>query len=342
MGMNFDDEGLLKYLINFVTGMPVECNKIRRVDLYGNKKPSLLFDTTTTDHHHVFTQLKKKKRNGKNFNRGIIGGGGSWKGVNNSRPVYNKKGLMIGFKKTFRFDENNHVWFMKEYRLCDELLEDLRLHGKIRYEDFVLCSIRRKVNWDHFRQNLLASSSSQCQETVKSSAANVIPSDHLNSTLNGNIRPVTLVFKESNVTQLPATIQEECFVPVVHQETPSVSFGAIEEDCSVPVVHPETHSVSFAAIEEECSVPVVHQEIPSGCFVAKESNVSASKEVEECSVPVETRLDNDIATYHKELDAYAASILETMVPYIPEVQEDEDDIPLFSEDFYIGHTNLWS
>ncbi|KAH0717168.1 hypothetical protein KY285_013199 [Solanum tuberosum] len=313
MGMNIDDEQLLKYLINFVTGMPVECDEIRLVDLYGNKMPS----------------------------QGIVGGGGSWNGIN-SKPVYDGKRSVIGFKKTLRFEENNHVWIMKEYHLCDKILEDLRLHGKIRYEDFVVCSIRRKVNWDHIRQNLLASSSSQCQETVKSSAANVIPSQELNSIFNGNISQVSLLAKESNVTQLPAAIQEECSVPVVHPETPSVSFGTIEEECSVPVVHQETPSVSFAAIEEECSVPVVHQETPSVSFVAKESNVPAAKEVEECSVPVETRPDYDIATYHKELDAYAASILETMVPYIPEVQEDEDEIPLFSEDFYIGHTNLWS
>ncbi|KAK4710136.1 hypothetical protein R3W88_004649 [Solanum pinnatisectum] len=305
MGMNFDDEGLLKYLINFVTGMPVECDENRLVDLYGNKKPSQLFDTTTTNYHHVFTQLKRKN---KNFHRAIVGGGGSWKGIDNSKPVYDWERSVIGFKKTFRFKENNLIWIMKEYRLCDKILEDLRVHGKIRYEDFVVCSIRRKVNWDHIRQNLLASSSSKCQETVKSSAANVIPSDELNSILNGHISPVSLLAKESNVTQLPAAIQKECSVPVVHQEIPSVSFAAIEEECSVPVVHQETPSVK----------------------------------VEECSVPVETRPDCDIATHHKELDAYAASILETMVPYIPELQEDEDEIPLFSEDFYIGHTNLWS
>ncbi|KAH0698045.1 hypothetical protein KY289_015527 [Solanum tuberosum] len=98
--------------------------------------------------------------------------------------------------------------------------------------------------------------------------------------------------------------------------------------------------VSLLAIEEECSVPVVHQETPSVSFIAKESNVAAAKE-EECSV----RPDYDIATYHKELDVYAAFVLESMVPYIPEgpePQEDEDQIPLFCEDFYIGHTNLWS
>ncbi|KAG5620905.1 hypothetical protein H5410_006123 [Solanum commersonii] len=70
--------------------------------------------------------------------------------------------------------------------------------------------------------------------------------------------------------------------------------------------------VSLLAIEEECSVPVVHQETPSVSFVAKESNVAAAK-AGECSV----RPDYD----HKELDVYAAFVLESMVPYIPEGPE---------------------
>ncbi|KAG5620924.1 hypothetical protein H5410_006142 [Solanum commersonii] len=81
MWMNIDDEQLLKYLNNFVTGLHVQCYEIRIVDLYGNKKPSQLFETTTTfnqHHHHVFTHLKKKT---KNFNRAIVG---SWKGIETS------------------------------------------------------------------------------------------------------------------------------------------------------------------------------------------------------------------------------------------------------------------
>ncbi|KAK6796584.1 hypothetical protein RDI58_004285 [Solanum bulbocastanum] len=175
MGMNIDDEQLLKYLINFVTGMHVQCDEIRLVDLYGNKKPSQLFETTSTN-HHVFNQLKRKNTGKSNkFHRAIVGGGSTWKKSDISKPIYDRKRTVI-----------------------------------------------------------------------------------------------SPVFKESNVTQLPAEIEEECSVPVVHQETPSVS------------------------------------------LLAKESNVPAAKEVEECSVPVETRPDYDIAIYHKELDAYATSILETI------------------------------
>ncbi|TMW98955.1 hypothetical protein EJD97_003276 [Solanum chilense] len=238
--MNIDDEQLLRYLLKFLTGMLVDCDQIRFVDLYGKEKPSQLF--ATTDRHHVFTQLKKKKGNGKNFNRGIVGGGGSWKGVDNGKPVYNKKGLKIGFKKTFRFDEENHVWIMKEYRPSDNILKALRLRGQIRHEEeFAVCSITRSVN----------------SSKEQSSTTNVVPSDESNS---GNVGPVTLVIKESNVS---------------------------------------------AAKEDECSV-------------------------------------YDIATYHKELDAYAAFQLKSMVPNIPQQQEDDEpnSIPLFYEDFTIDYTHL--
>ncbi|WMV14598.1 hypothetical protein MTR67_007983 [Solanum verrucosum] len=269
MEMNFDDEQLMISLLQFVSGSSVQ---FQLVDLYGNNKPSQIFDTTTsTTEYHVFTQLKKKKTgNGKNFNRGIVGGGGSWKGIDISKPVYDWKKSVIGFKKTFRFEENNHVWIMKEYRLCDKLLNALIQLGRIQHEDeFVVCRITRSVNSSSQViipkvENLLPISSSQPQQTVKffvqdlgqTSAANVIPSVQL----NGNI---SLLTKES---KLPAA-------------------------------------------KEEGSV----------------------------------RPDYDIATYHKELDAYAASILETMVPYIPEPpQEDEvDSVPLFCENFLIGYTDLW-
>ncbi|KAH0696357.1 hypothetical protein KY290_013724 [Solanum tuberosum] len=256
MKMNFDDEQLMISLLQFVSGS--SSVQFQLVDLYGNNKPSQLFDTTTsTTEYHVFTQLKKKKTgNGKNFNRGIVGGGGSWKGIDISKPVYDWKKSVIGFKKTFRFEENNHVWIMKEYRLCDELLNALIQHE----EEFVVCRITRSVNSS---SQVVPISSSQPQQTVKSfvqdlgqtSAANVIPYIQLNGISNG-----------TNISLL-----------------------------------------------------------------TKESKLPASKE--EC----------DIATYHKELDAYAASVLETMVPYIPEPpQEYEvDSIPLFSEDFLIGYTDLW-
>uniref|UniRef100_A0A3Q7EYE9 NAC domain-containing protein n=1 Tax=Solanum lycopersicum TaxID=4081 RepID=A0A3Q7EYE9_SOLLC len=149
MGTNINDEQLIGYLINFVTGVPVGCNEIRIVELYGNKKPSQLFDTTTTDHHYFFTELKKR---GKYFNRGIAGRGGSWRKYGTNEEVVDKNRSVIGFKRRFRFEEENHIWIMKEYCLFDSKLKDLRLRGQIRHEGFVVCSIMRK-----------GTCSSQCQ-----------------------------------------------------------------------------------------------------------------------------------------------------------------------------------
>ncbi|XP_015158228.1 uncharacterized protein [Solanum tuberosum] len=325
MGMYIDDEQLLRYLLKFVTGISVECDEIRLVDLYGNNKPSQLFDTTATTatEYHVFTQLKKKKGNGKNFNRGIVGGGGSWKGIDNGKPVYNKKGLKIGFKKTFRFDEENHVWIMKEYRPSDNILKALRLRGQIRHEEeFAVCRITRSVNSsqvnipsDHNVENFLDSvliSASQCQETVEFFAQNQFQE-------NQDLGQFSAVFAQSQFQDLE---QFNTTNVILSDESNSILNG--NQIGPVSLVFKE--SKLSAAIEEECSVsvPVVHQQTPS------------VKEVE-CSV-------YDIATYHKELDAYAASQLKSMVPYIPQQQEDDeaDSIPLFYEDFYIDYTDLWS
>ncbi|KAL3376156.1 hypothetical protein AABB24_002879 [Solanum stoloniferum] len=290
MGTNIEDEQLIGYLINFVTGMPVGCDEIRIVDLYGNKKPSQLFDTTTTNPHHVFTQLKRKI---KNFHRAILGGGGSWKERSSIGRILDKNRSVIGIRREFRFKEENHLWIMEEYSLSDSKLN--ALSGQIRREEFVVCRIMRRA----IVENFLATSSSQCQGTVKSFAQEnqdlgLIPSDDLKEStmtvakedecsvrqevvhqethpdaytlplldsmfrniqepLDGNISQVGLLAKGSNATQLPAVKEDECSVPVVHQQTPSVSLlpkesnvtAANEEECSVSEVHEETPSVRF-------------------------------------------------------------------------------------------------
>ncbi|KAJ8564636.1 hypothetical protein K7X08_001096 [Anisodus acutangulus] len=157
MGMNFQtygDEDLISYLRKFVCGKPIECNHIRHIDLYGNKKPCELFEDLLSSVDHVnyfFTQLKKKSVHGRNFNR-TIAGGGSWKGRDTSKPILDKERSTIGFKKTFRFDEERTdnkrtvYWIMKEYYLNETIVKALRQRGEIRCEDSVLCSITRKVS----------------------------------------------------------------------------------------------------------------------------------------------------------------------------------------------------
>ncbi|XP_009607153.1 NAC domain containing protein 50-like [Nicotiana tabacum] len=154
----YNDQDLISYLQKFVCGMPIETDRIGHIDVYGNKKPCELFqdllcskEETSNDHvNYFFTQLKKKSASGKNYNRSITGGG-SWKGRDTSKAVHDKEGSIIGLKKTFRFDEecSDHqriVWNMKEYCLSDNILEVLRQRCQIRHEDYVLCSVERKVN----------------------------------------------------------------------------------------------------------------------------------------------------------------------------------------------------
>uniref|UniRef100_M1DBG5 NAC transcription factor n=1 Tax=Solanum tuberosum TaxID=4113 RepID=M1DBG5_SOLTU len=361
MGMDFDDEQLMICLLKFVSGSSVQ---FQLVDLYGNNKPSQLFDTTTTTtatEYHVFTQLKKKKGNGKNFNRGIVGGGGSWKGVDNSRPVYDKKKSVIGFKKTFRFEEKNHVWIMKEYRLCDKILKALTLRGHTRHEEeFVVCRITRSsvnsskviIPSDHNVENFLDSlliSSLQCQESFaqnqfqdlgQSFAQNQFQDlgqsfaqnqfqDLGQSFAQNQFQDLGQSFAQNQFQDLGQSFAQYQFQDLGQLSTPNVipsdeSSSILNGNQIGPVSLVLKESKLSAVIEEECSVPVVHQQTPS------------VKEVE-CSV-------YDIATYHKQLDAYAASVLESIVPYIPEPPQDDeaDSIPPFYEDFYIGFTDLWS
>ncbi|PHT58971.1 hypothetical protein CQW23_01334 [Capsicum baccatum] len=277
MGNNFDDEQLMAYLLKFVCGKPIQCQQIQVVDLYGNNKPSQLFNTTITSVNYVFTKLKKKTRNGKNINRGIVGGDGSWKGINNSKPVYNREMSVIGFQKTFRFDEGIHVWNMKEYRLTDETIAVLRKRCQILHEDFVVCRITYHVPKP---KQLTAKSSAQYQfqenqELGGSNAATVVPYDQFSSIWNGNEYSIT-------------------------QETPHVS-----SNDDIARYHRELDA--YAASILESVSPIDH-----------------------------------IA--HRELDAYAATTLEfdmnsSLDPYVP---QDEDYCSLFCEDFYIGHTDLWS
>ncbi|XP_060177759.1 NAC domain-containing protein 1-like [Lycium barbarum] len=151
----YDDEHLISYLLKFVCGKPIECRHIQHIDLYGNKKPCELFydllcseGKTSSDHvNYFFTQLKKKSVHSKNVNRTIVGGG-SWRGRDTSKAVFDKDGSVIGSKKTFRFDEGSSgvYWIMKEYCLNETMVKALRESGEIQHEDFVLCSITRKVS----------------------------------------------------------------------------------------------------------------------------------------------------------------------------------------------------
>ncbi|KAM3233087.1 hypothetical protein P3L10_018446 [Capsicum annuum] len=158
MGFRFRpiDEELISYLLKFMCSKPIECDNIRMLDLYGNKKPCDIFDDLSpdgefTDVNYLFTQLTKKSTGGKNIKRTVLGGGGTWKGLDKGKEVMSKKGSVIGLKRSFHFidsEKSNHqrvVWNMKEYSLSDSIVKALRRRNQIRHEGFVLCRIKKKV-----------------------------------------------------------------------------------------------------------------------------------------------------------------------------------------------------
>ncbi|KAK4354650.1 hypothetical protein RND71_026844 [Anisodus tanguticus] len=190
MGFRFrpcDDE-LISYLLKFVLGKPFECDDIRQIDLYGNKKPCDIFGDLC-DASYFFTQLKRKSTNGKNFNRRVVGGG-TWKGSDKGKPISNKRGsLTIGFKKSYRFyDKDNSnsdqriVWIMKEYFLSDTILKVLRKCHQIRHEDYVLCRIKRKVavHGDHQNKGLICSSINSDEEAENIGSMSCVRQNQVN------------------------------------------------------------------------------------------------------------------------------------------------------------------
>ncbi|KAK6791380.1 hypothetical protein RDI58_010461 [Solanum bulbocastanum] len=134
--------------------MPIEYNDIPYINLYGNKEPGELFQNSGNDHvNYFFIQLKRKTIKGKNFNRSIVRGR-KWKGRDNSKEIVDKERSRIGYKKTFRFDEESSsasedkesvYSIVKEYCLDKTTMDVLRECGEIRHEDSVMCFITKKA-----------------------------------------------------------------------------------------------------------------------------------------------------------------------------------------------------
>ncbi|XP_015170300.1 uncharacterized protein [Solanum tuberosum] len=159
--MKYTDEDLIRCLMKFIRGMPIEYHDIPYIDLYGNKEPAELFQNSGNNHvNYFFTQLKRKTIKGKNFNRSTVGGS-KWKGRDNSKEILDKERSRIGYKKTFRFDEESSsqdkesvYWIVKEYCLDKTTMDVLRERGEIRHEDSVVCFITKKVNLGKNHQDI--------------------------------------------------------------------------------------------------------------------------------------------------------------------------------------------
>ncbi|KAK6791327.1 hypothetical protein RDI58_010408 [Solanum bulbocastanum] len=153
MGMKYMDEDLIRCLTKFIREMPIEYHDIPYIDLYGNKEPAELFQNSGNDHaNYFFTRLKRKMIKDKNFNISIVGGR-KWKGRDNSKEILDKERSRIGYKKTFRFDEDSSsedkeivYGIVKEYCLDKNTMDVLGERGGIKHEDSVVCFITKKVS----------------------------------------------------------------------------------------------------------------------------------------------------------------------------------------------------
>ncbi|KAM3288730.1 hypothetical protein P3S67_022160 [Capsicum chacoense] len=158
LGIRFHprDEELIRYLLKFVSCKNYSCDNIRLDDLYGNKQPWDIFESYSTggdgdakNVKYFFTKLKKKKSDGRRFIRTVIGGG-SWKGLDGEKSIFD--GLkLVGSKKNYRYQYKGYqaddvVWTMREYSLDEKILKALRRRSLMHYEDVVLCCVKRKIN----------------------------------------------------------------------------------------------------------------------------------------------------------------------------------------------------
>ncbi|PHT37341.1 hypothetical protein CQW23_25041 [Capsicum baccatum] len=158
MGIRFHprDEELIRYLLKFVSCKNYSCHNIQFEDLYGNKKPWEIFESNSTRGDedakkvkYFFTKLKKKKADGRRFIWTVIGGG-SWKGLDGEKSIYDGPKI-VGSKKNYRYQYKGYqaddvVWTMRENSLDEKILKALRRRSLMHYEYVVLCCVKHKIN----------------------------------------------------------------------------------------------------------------------------------------------------------------------------------------------------
>lgn len=180
---------------------------------------------------------RKKKGNGKNINNEIVvGGGGSWKELNNSKSIYDMKHSVIGFKKTFRFDEGTHVLNMKEYRLTNGTLTALTRSHQIRKNYFVVCRIMRSSNLSHAKDNFVTqylcpnTKSRNCKIVYSISASR----KSRNSEIVYSI-PVSRKYKNCKIAR-NSIWGKEYHISQVSNATQLPLMNSPGEECSVPSI----------------------------------------------------------------------------------------------------------
>ncbi|CAK9149893.1 unnamed protein product [Ilex paraguariensis] len=103
-------------------------------DLYGDMESWEIFGNSEEKCRYFFTELKKKTAKGKRFARTVGKGKGSWKGQDKGKPIQNREGKVIGYKRSLRYENLGSTqhgrWLMKEYSISSP-------------QDYVLCRIKR-------------------------------------------------------------------------------------------------------------------------------------------------------------------------------------------------------
>ncbi|XP_065867606.1 NAC domain-containing protein 102-like isoform X2 [Euphorbia lathyris] len=128
------DEELLGLFLSQRENLP-PFYPIQVADVYADKEPWLLFDKDVQQIHYVFVELKKKTNKSKMIKR--TAGCGTWSGQDVAKPVKDRHGLLLGFKKLLIFEFPNDAgdkghWIMHEYSSTK------------KNDAYVLCAIRNK------------------------------------------------------------------------------------------------------------------------------------------------------------------------------------------------------
>lgn len=167
------EEVIREYLLNKVTGAPLDWNAILEMDIYGGDmepwnvfkdvdEDSMFWHTEGEGDHtdeskavkkskeikktiYVFTNLSKTGASSNAINKRRKAGGGTWVGKNGSK-ILDSNGQTIGSTRYFNYQHSSSVgrWVMREYALDGVLLDALR--GLPLAKDpktFVLCKISK-------------------------------------------------------------------------------------------------------------------------------------------------------------------------------------------------------
>ncbi|XP_055822648.1 NAC transcription factor 29-like [Solanum dulcamara] len=140
---------VLQYLLGFARDEPLpdQNELMHEVDLYADKEPWQIFEGTNSNSNtrYFITPQKKHNPEWKRFSRSV--GKGTWKAQGKGKEVFDKKGRVIGYMKSLKYnygkEDNknaNGEWLMTEYSLYDGYLEP----RQIKKKGYVICKIKKK------------------------------------------------------------------------------------------------------------------------------------------------------------------------------------------------------